>query len=219
MRTPLLRRYKRISRLVYPLSATIRLGNRRGLPHLGRLTAPLSISCSNTVTSCCWPGVSTNVIGLPAPSHRTCTLVENPPWLLPNASVCGPAARSIGSLFLHQCVLPLLRADVLARWCYLRSGRPILSSLRHLPVAVALRGCGPTLLPLSNGRSDLILSSKSLSVQASLAREHQSLLSRVCRSARFASRCLGGLLSVSAVVRATVAAPTAHRLVHVFFLP
>src|SRR5205085_8426389 len=140
-------------------------------PHFGRLTAPLLISCSNTVTSCWWPGVSTNVIGLPSPSQRTCILVENPPWLLPKASVCGPA---LGSPFLHQ-----RRADVPARWCYLRSGQPTLSSLRRLPVAVARQECGPILLPLSNGRSEKIPSSRSRSVRASLAREHPSLLSIV----------------------------------------
>lgn len=204
MRTPFLRKYKRTLRLVYPLSATIRLGNKRGRPHLARLTAPLSMSCSNTVTSCRWPGVSKNVTGLPCPSQRTWILVENPPWLLPKASFSG-------SPLLHR-----LRADVLARRCYLRSGRPTLSCLVHLPVAVTPRGYDPTLLPLASGRSDLILFSRSHSVRASLAREHPSLLSRVCRSVLFASHCLGGLLLVSVAGAKAVAAPTAHQLVHVF---
>jgi len=204
MRTPRLRRYKRILRLVYPLSATIRLGKRRGRPHPGRLTAPLSISCSNTVTSCCCPGVSTNVTGLPSPSQRTWILVEKPPWLRPNASFSG-------SPLLHQ-----RRADAPSRWCYLHSGRPTLSSLQHLPVAVARQAVGPTLLPASTDRSETILFSRSRNAQASLAREHLSLLSRVCRSAPFASHCLGGLLSVSAVGAKAVAVPTAHRLAHVF---
>ena len=204
MRTPLLRRYKRISRLVYPLSATIRLGKRRGRPLPVRLTAPLSISCLNTVTSCCWPGVSVNVTGLPAPSHRTCILVENPPWLRPNASFSG-------SPLLHQ-----LRAGERARRCYLRSGRPTLSSLRHRLASVAPKGCGPTLLPYASGRSERITSSTSRSVQASPAKEHLSSLSIGCRSALFSSRCLGGLSSVSAVGAEAPASPTAHRLAHVF---
>ena len=204
MRTPLLRKYKRTFLDVYPLSATIRFGSRLGRPLPARLTAPLSISCSNTVTSCCCPGVSANVTGLPSPSHRTCILVENPPWLRPNASFSG-------SPLLHQP-----RAGGHARWCYLRSGRPTLSSLRHLPVAVALKGYGPTLLPASSGRSVRIWFSKSRNTQASPAKEHRFWLSTVCRSALFVSHCLGGLLRVSAVVRVAVAAPTAHRLAHVF---
>ena len=204
MRTPRFRRYKRTWRLVYPLSATIRLGNKRGRPHFGRLTAPFSISCSNTVTSCCWPGVSTNVTGLPAPSQRTCILVENPPWLLPNASFSG-------SPFLHR-----LRAGEHEQRCYLRSGRPTLSSLRRLLVAVTPKVSGPILLLLANGRSDLRSSSKSRSVQASPARERLFWLSKVSRSALFASRCLGGPSLVSGVGAVAVAVPTVRQLAHVF---
>jgi len=32
------------------------------------------------------PPVSTTVMGLPPPSARRCSLVENPPWLRPSAS-------------------------------------------------------------------------------------------------------------------------------------
>jgi hypothetical protein len=204
MRTPFLRKYKRIWREVYPLSATTRLGRRRGRPLPVRLTAPLSISCLNTVTSCCWPGVSANVTGLPAPSHLTWILVENPPWLRPNASFSG-------SPLLHR-----LRAGEHERRCYLRSGRPTLSFLQHLPGAVAPRGYDPILLLCANGRTERITSSRSRSVQVSLAKELLSWLSRVCRSALFVSRCLGGPLPVSALARVAVASPTVHQLAHVF---
>ena len=204
MRTPRFRKYKRTWREVYPLSATTRFGSKRGRPHFGRLTAPFSISCSNTVTSCCWPGVSTNVTGLPSPSQRTWILVENPPWLRPKASFCG-------SPLLHR-----LRADVLARRCYLHNEWPILSSLRHLLVAVTPRGYGPKPLPLSTDRSERKLSSRSHNARVSPAREHLSSLSKVCRSVLFASRCLGDRLSVFVVVVEAPASPTAHRLAHVF---
>ena len=51
-----------------------------------RGTAPLSISASNA--NCSWrsPAVSTAAMGLPPPSARRCSLVENPPWLRPSAS-------------------------------------------------------------------------------------------------------------------------------------
>ena len=55
----------------------------------GPLDRPRSRSCSNAVASCCWPGVSTRVSGLPPPSARRWTLVEKPPRLRPSASVSG----------------------------------------------------------------------------------------------------------------------------------
>jgi hypothetical protein len=213
MRTPRLRRYKRIWRLVYPLSATIRLGRMRGRPLPTRLTAPLSISCLNIVTSCCWPGVSANVTGLPAPSHLTCILVENPPWLRPKASFRGSPLlhRLRAGEHVRLCYLRSGRPT-----CYLRSGRPTLSSLRHRPAAVARQVFGPTLLPLASGRSEKITSSRSRSVQASPAREHRSVLSRVCHSALSVGRCRVDLLSVFAVGAAASAVPTVHQLAHVF---
>src|SRR5205823_2103691 len=93
----------------YPLSPTILQGNLLGLPLPDRLTSPCSINCSNTEHSCCWPGVSTNVTGLPLPSHRTCILVPNRPLLQPKASVSGP---SCGPPFLHQ-----RRSDERECWC------------------------------------------------------------------------------------------------------
>src|SRR5256885_1234890 len=86
---PLRRRYNRISPEAYDLSPTTRRGLRLGRPLPSLLTQPPSINCSNTGASWRSPGVSTKVIGLPLPSQRTWILVENPPRLRPNASVCG----------------------------------------------------------------------------------------------------------------------------------
>src|SRR5437870_2851495 len=115
MHIPRRRRYNLILPLLYPLSQATRLGRCLGLPRPCRLTAPPSITCSKTVASCCWPGVSTKVIGLPLPSHRICILVLNPPLLRPNASFSAS---------------PLLRqqhADGRVLPCRPRSGLPNLS--------------------------------------------------------------------------------------------
>src|SRR6188472_4536600 len=126
----------------YPLSPTILPGNLLGRPLPARLIAPCSINCSNTVHSCCWPGVSTNVTGLPLPSHLTCTLVPNPPLLQPKASVCGP---SCGPPFLHQ-----RRSGEREYWC--RPHNELSTELRQEchPFAEAPRAPGPTLPPFSN---------------------------------------------------------------------
>src|SRR5829696_4325238 len=126
----------------YPLSPTILPGKRLGRPLPARLIEPLSISCSNTVHSCCWPGVSTNVTGLPLPSHLTCILVPNPPRLQPKASVCGPHGPSCGPPFLH-----LRRSGEREYWCRLHNE---LSTEPHpvcLPCAVVPRALGPKHLP------------------------------------------------------------------------
>ena len=83
---PRRRRVWRKGRLVYPLSAMMRLGRRLGRPRPGRLTAPWSSSWVATVISCCCPGVSRKVRSLPFRSVRTWSLVLNPPRLRPKAS-------------------------------------------------------------------------------------------------------------------------------------
>ena len=93
---PRLAKYPRIRLEEYALSAAIRCGKRLGLPLPARLMAPPSINVSNIVDSWASPGVSSNTTGLPLPSHRTCILVENPPWLRPKASLSGPDAGSPG---------------------------------------------------------------------------------------------------------------------------
>jgi hypothetical protein len=94
MQMPRLLRYCRIRLFEYPLSAATRCGRRLGLPRPRRLMAPPSIRSSNTVDSCCSPGVSSKTTGLPLPSHLTWILVENPPRLLPRASFSGPPCGS-----------------------------------------------------------------------------------------------------------------------------
>src|SRR5215216_1727469 len=116
---PLRRRYNRIEREAYDLSAATRRGLLLGRPRPCLLTCPPSINCSNTGASWRSPEVSTNVIGLPLPSHRTWILVENPPRLRPSASDCGSP------------LLPRLRAGEHVSRSYLRSGSPTLSALRH----------------------------------------------------------------------------------------
>src|SRR3954471_9021920 len=112
---PLRRRYCRMLLNEYPLSPTILPGSRLGLPLPARLMLPCSINCSNTVHSCCCPGVSTNVTGLPFPSHLTCILVPNPPRLQPKASLSGP---SCGPPFLHLVPSGLLRrSGEREYWC------------------------------------------------------------------------------------------------------
>src|SRR4051794_23552494 len=127
----------------YPLSPTILPGNLLGRPLPARLMSPCSINCSNTVASCCWPGVSTNVTGLPLPSHRTCILVPNPPLLQPKASVSGP---EFGSPFLHQP-----HSGEHECWCRLRSGLSIGPRQACLPFAVARQVPGPKHLPCASG--------------------------------------------------------------------
>src|SRR6266496_3484693 len=132
----------------YPLSPTILPGNSLGLPLPLRLIAPCPINCSNTVHSCCWPGVSTNVTDLPLPSHLTCIFVPNPPLLQPKASVCGPSS---GPPFLHPVPCGLLRrSGEHEYWC--RPRNELSTELRqecHLDV-VTQQAPGPTLLPCAS---------------------------------------------------------------------
>jgi hypothetical protein len=157
----------------YPLSPTILPGNRLGLPLPLRLMLPCSNSCSNTVTSCCCPGVITNVTGLPLPSHLTCILVPNPPRLQPNASSSGP---EFGPPFLHQ-----RRSGEHERWCRLRNVLSIGLRQACLPFAVVPRALCPTHLPYASGTSVKRQSWESRNVRASPPTGHLSLVSTGCR--------------------------------------
>lgn len=174
MPTPSLRKYRRILPLLYPLSAAIRPGSRLGLPRPCLLIAPCSINCSNTGASCASPGVSTNVIGLPLPSARTCILVENPPRLLPKACSEGSVGL-FGSPFLPQ-----QRVGEHARWSYLRSGGSTLLHPQHHSLVVVGQVFYPTRLADAICRSERLHSARVHSVQASPAREHPSYLSTGC---------------------------------------
>jgi hypothetical protein len=156
----------------YPLSPTILPGNLLGLPLPARLIEPCSINCSNTVHSCCWPGVSTNVTGLPLPSHRTCILVPNPPLLQPRASVSGP---SFGSPFLH-----LQRSDERECWCRPHSELSIEPRPEYRPDAAAPRALGPTPLPFAIGTSGRTPFLESRIAQANPPTGHLSLVSTGC---------------------------------------
>ena len=144
----------------YPLSPTILPGSSLGLPLPARLTAPCSINCSNTVASCCWPGVSTNVTGLPLPSHLTCILVPNPPRLQPNASSLGSVGFS-GSPFLH-----LRRSYEHENWCRPRNELSIELRQVCLPSAVAQQGPGPRYPLCASGTAVKRQSCTSRNVQA-----------------------------------------------------
>jgi hypothetical protein len=172
MPTPCLRRYLRILPLLYPLSAAMRPGSLLGRPRPRLLIAPCSINCSNTGASCPSPGVNTNVIGLPLPSARTCILVENPPRLLPRAW-CEGSVDFVGSPFL-----PRLRADEHVSRSYLRSVRSTLHHPQHRCLVVGGRVCCPKHPAHATYRSAMLHSATDHIVQANLAREHQSYLSK-----------------------------------------
>lgn len=162
---PLRRRYNRTARLAYDLSPTTRPGLRLGRPRPCLLTPPPSISSSKATVSWRSPEVSTYVIGLPLPSHRTCTLVEYPPRLRPRASRSGPP------------FLPLLRAGEHVSRSYLRSGLPTLPLLWcQRPFAPQPIACPRCLVP-ANGRNVRRLFSMTHSVPVCLARERRSCLS------------------------------------------
>ena len=170
---PLRRKYRRMALNEYPLSPTSLPGKSLGRPRPLRLMLPCSINCSNTVHSCCWPGVSTTVTGLPLPSHLTCIFVPNPPLLQPKASVSGP---SCGPPFLH-----LLRSGEREYWCRLRNELSIgLRQACRLGVA-AQQALGPKLLPFSSGTSVRTLFLESRNVRAGLPTGHLSLVSTGCR--------------------------------------
>jgi hypothetical protein len=169
---PLRRRYARMALNEYPLSPTILPGKSLGRPLPLRLMLPCSINCSNTVHSCCWPGVSTNVTGLPLPSHLTCILVPNPPRLQPKASVSGP---SCGSPFLHLVPSGLLRRfDEREYWCRLHSELSIGPRQAYLPFAEARQAPGPKHLPYATGKAWRKRSWESRIAQASPPTGHLS---------------------------------------------
>lgn len=174
MPTRRLLRYVRILRLLYPLSAAMRPGSSLGLPRPRLLMAPCSINCSNTGASCASPGVSTNVMGLPLPSARTCILVENPPRLLPNAC-CAGSVGFVGSPFLPQ-----QRAGEHARWSYLQSGGSTLPHPQHRSLVVGGQVSCPKPLAVATGRSERLHFARVRTSQASLARERPSCLSTGC---------------------------------------
>jgi len=139
---PRRRKYNLIRREAYERSAATRRGLLLGLPLPARLTSPPAINCSNSGASWHSPGVSTYVIGLPLPSHRTCTLVLNPPLLLPKASITGSP------------FLPRLRADEHVSRSYLRSGFPTLSRLWYQRLSATQPTACPICLVDANDRNE-----------------------------------------------------------------
>jgi hypothetical protein len=164
------RQYSRILRLLYPLSPITLCGRILGCPGPLRLTAPPSISVSNIVASCCCPGVSATVISLPLPSARRCTLVLNPPWLRPNASL-------VGSPLLRP-----LHADEPEQLCHQRSGLPSQSSVVRLPFVESRQASCPRFLPFAIDRTWSLPSAKDHTARASLSTVLQFAESIVLRS-------------------------------------
>jgi hypothetical protein len=78
------RSHARIPSKLYPLSPATRLGRERGRP-LGWGIRTASISVSNWVDSCAWPGVASMARGNPRPSVTMCSFVLNPPRERPRA--------------------------------------------------------------------------------------------------------------------------------------
>jgi hypothetical protein len=74
----------RIRSKLYPLSPATRLGRERGRP-LGWAIRTASISASNWVDSCAWPGVASMARGRPRPSVTMWSFVLNPPLERPRA--------------------------------------------------------------------------------------------------------------------------------------
>lgn len=151
MPMPRLAKYPRIRLEEYALSVATRCGKPLGLPLPRRLIAPPSINLSNIVVSCASPGVSSKTTGLPLPSHRTCILVQNPPWLRPKASLSGPDACSPG---FGSPFLPQQRAGEHARWSYLRSGFPTRLGLWYQRPSAPQQEFGPRYQRCAIGRSE-----------------------------------------------------------------
>lgn len=84
------RSHARIQSRLYPLSPATRLGRERARP-LGWAIRTASISASNCVDSCAWPGVASMASGRPRPSVTMCSLVPKPPLERPRASSGGSA--------------------------------------------------------------------------------------------------------------------------------
>lgn len=172
MHIPRLAKYPRIRLFEYALSAAMRAGKRLGLPLPRLFIAPPSINNSNTVDSCCSPGVSLNTSGLPLSSHLTWILVENPPRLRPSASFSGP---SCGPPFL-----PRQRAGEHAHWSYLQNELSIGPRLYHRHLSGPRQGSSPTPLVWSNDRSEWRPFARDRTVQANLAMEHRSCPAIAC---------------------------------------
>jgi hypothetical protein len=180
MPIPRLAKYPRISRLLYALSAATRPGKRLGRPLPPFLIAPPSINRSNTVHSWVCPGVSSNTTGLPLPSHRTCSLVEYPPWLLPNASFSGLVSELEPELEFGSPFLPRLHAGEHARRSYQRNVSPTRLLLGSWHLSAPLKGCGPRYQPHAICRSEKKPFYMNRIVQVSPPRERLFSLSTGC---------------------------------------
>ncbi len=118
----------------------------RGRPRPRRRMAPWRSSGSKTVASCCCPGVRTTVSGLPCPAALRCTLVEQPPWLLPSASVAGapPWPQRHAGGRGSRCRRRTGRSSPPPRPCRPVVGPPRRSDPRSRPAASARSGCRPS---------------------------------------------------------------------------
>ena len=195
---PRLRKYMRNLRLLYPLSPDIRFGRNLGCPPLRRRMAPCSMSCSATVMSCRWPGVSKKVINLPIPSARTCSFVLKPPRLRPKASVSG-------SLFL-----PRQHADGHARWLSRRSGSPSPHSRLDPPAPARLSRCDPTPQLSASVETGCKPSSIFHTARVDPAREPRSLAPTRCRLEPYDDRAQDGPYEVSEEAGMVVIVPIVH---------
>ncbi len=203
MRMPRRRSVWRSRRLLYPLSPTNRLGRSRGRPGPARFTWPWFSRSRTTVASCCWPGVSTNVINLPWPSTRTWILVLNPPRLRPKAS-----ASAV--LFL-----PPQRAGGHAPPTHPQNGCP--SPTRHVgrPAPGARSAFVSTRRPYASAETDCIHWSISRSVPANRATVLLYAQPTASHSPSSDGHALGGLCSVFGVAASLSAAPIVRLLVRV----
>lgn len=192
------RQWRLILPLLYALSPAVRFGLILGRPRPTRLTEPLSINVSKNAASCRCPGASTIAISLPPPSARKCTLVLNPPWLRPKASLAG-------SPFLRQP-----RADALLRWCHPHRGSPNRCAPQPRRGLSPWRICGPRFQPYASDRSDWQPYSKDRSAQANRARELLSAVSTVFHLLSSDGLCSFSRPSVSVAARAASAVPTAR---------
>lgn len=157
---------------------------------LGRRMAPCSSSCSAIVISCCWPGVSKKVIGLPWPSQRRWILVPKPPWLRPKASCSGV-------LFLPQP-----RADGRAQCSHPQNGSPN-PPRPACPPAPAVRSApDPTPRRPSSAGSGCTRSARVHNAQANHARVRRSARPTTSRSPSCGDRVLDDRYAASAPVTA-----------------
>ena len=97
----------RIRSKLYPLSPAMRLGRERGRPQDWGIRIA-SISVSNCVDWCLWPGVASMASGRPGPSVTMCNFVLNPPLERPRAWSRGSSAPPFSLLRLpHGLPEPL----------------------------------------------------------------------------------------------------------------